>query len=305
MKKLIYLFALTLIFGSCADEKKNDKVEANSKNNEVANVKSDKQLNITILLDLSDRIEPTKYPSKPEHFERDIEIVNYFTEIFKKDMEQKGAFMANGKMKVIFSPRPNDEEINKIASELSVDLSKTKNTKEKKQVFDNMSSSFRDNLERIYSKTIETKNYPGSDVWRFFKNDVADYAISNDEDYRNILVILTDGYLFHESSKDKEGNRSMSLLPRNVKSNGFRSSNWKKKFEDGDYGYISTREDLNNLDVLVLEISPSPQDKDDEDVIKAYLTKWFDEMNVNNFELYNSDLPQYTKTRIDKFINNG
>ena len=303
MKKIIYLLTFSLLFFSCADKKKNESKEKNSDRKAVTNVKSDKQLNITILLDLSDRIELTKYPSKPEHYERDIAIVNYFTEIFKKDMEKKGAFMANGKLKVIFSPRPNDEEINKIASELSIDLSKAKNTKEKKQIFDNVSSTFRKNLERIYTKTIETKNYPGSDIWRFFKNDVVDYAISEDKNYRNILVILTDGYLYHKDSKDKEGNRSMSLLPKDIKNNGFRSSNWKDKFEKGEYGYISTRNDLKNLDVLVLEISPSPQAKDDEDVIKAYLTKWFNEMKVNKFELYNSDLPQYTKTRIDKFIN--
>ena len=305
MKNIIYLFAITLSLLSSADEKKDPEQEEKIGTSDVAKIKSDKQINITILLDLSDRIEPTKYPSKPEHFERDIEIVNYFTEIFKKEMEQKGAFMANGKMKVIFSPRPDDEEINKIASELSVDLSEAKNTKQKKEVFDNMSSNFRKNLERIYSKTIETKNYPGSDVWRFFKNDVADYAIFDDDTYRNILVLLTDGYLFHEGSQDKQGNRSMSLLPRNVEENGFRSENWRNKFEEGDYGYISTRNDLENLDVLVLEITPSLKDKDDEDVIKAYLQKWFDEMNVNESELYNSDLPQYTKARIDKFINNG
>lgn len=302
MKKIIYLLAFSLLIVSCAGEKKKESKKANNNTKESTSVKKDKQLNITILLDLSDRIEPTKYPNKPEHFERDIEIVNYFTEIFKKDMEKKGAFMANGKMKVIFSPRPKDEEINQIASELSVDLSRTKNTKEKKQIFDNVSSNFRKNLESIYSKTIEAKIYPGSDIWRFFKNDVSDYAITNNKEYLNILVILTDGYLFHEDSKDKKGNRSMSLLPRNVKANGFRSNNWREKFEDGDYGYISTRDDLNNLNVLVLEISPSPQNKDDEDVIKAYLAKWFDEMNVNKFELYNTDLPQYTKTRIDKFI---
>lgn len=305
MKKIIYLFAFSLFLGSCADEQKKETTEKAKSNEKVSTAKSDKQLNITILLDLSDRIEPTKYPNKPEHYERDIEIVNYFTEIFKNDMEKKGAFMANGKMKVIFSPRPRDAEINQIASELSVDLSRTNNTKEKKQIFDNVSSNFRKNLERIYSKTIETKNYPGSDIWRFFKNDVSDYAIKENKDYRNILVILTDGYLFHEDSKDKDSNRSMSLLPRNVKANGFRSNNWRDKFEKGDYGYISTRNDLENLDILVLEISPSPQNKDDEDIIKAYLTKWFNEMNVNRFELYNTDLPQYTKTRIDKFINNN
>ncbi len=305
MKKSIYLLALAFFFLNCADDKKEESKEEKSQTNEVAKVESKKQLNITILLDLSDRIEPTKYPSSPEHFERDIEIVNYFTEIFKKDMQQKGAYNANGKMKVIFSPRPEDTEINQIASELSVDLSKAKNPKEKKQIFENVSLNFKKNLERIYSKTIETKKYPGSDVWRFFKNDVIDYAVSENDKYRNILVILTDGYLFHEASKDKKGNRSMSLLGDDVKRNGFRSNNWKDKFEKGDYGYISTRDDLENLDVLVLEINPSSKDKNDEDVIKAYLKKWFDEMNVSEFELYNSDLPQYTKTRIDKFINNG
>ena len=119
------------------------------------------------------------------------------------------------------------------------------------------------------------------------------------------MVILTDGYLYHENSKDNEGNRSMSLLPQDVQKYGFRSNNWKDKFDKDNYGYISTRDVLKNLDVLVLEINPSPKDKDDEDVIKTYLKKWFEEMKVNKFELYNSDLPQYTKTRIDKFITNG
>jgi hypothetical protein len=293
-----------MFFGSCADTKKSDKVEENSERTEVAKKKSDKQLNITILLDLSDRIEPTKYPNKPEHFERDINIVNYFTEIFKKDMEQKGAFMANSKMKVIFSPRPDDDEINKIASDLSVDLSKANNVKEKKQIYDNVSSNFEENLERIYSKTIETKNYPGSDIWRFFKNDVSDYAISEDENYRNILVILTDGYLYHKSSTDKEVNRSMSLLASDVGRKGFRSNDWKQKFDKGDFGYISKRDDLKNLDILVLEISPTSSHKNDEDVIKAYFEKWFKEMNVNKFEFYNTALTARTITRIDQFIKN-
>lgn len=302
MNKLIYFAILSIILFGCSakETKENDSTSGKIENAEEIN--SDKQLNITILLDLSDRIEPTKYPAKPEHFERDVEIVNYFAEMFKRDMEKRGAFKAKGKMKVIFSPRPDDEEINQIASELSIDLSKARNTKDKKKVFDNVSTNFSNNLNRIYSKTIETKNYPGSDVWRFFKNDVVDFAISDEPSYRNILVILTDGYLFHENSKDKKGNRTMSLLPRDVKNNGFRTANWQSKFKEGDYGYITTRNDLENLDVLVLEINPSSKDMDDEDVIKAYLEKWFKEMNVNRFELYNSDLPQYTKTRIDKFL---
>ena len=301
INKIILLYILTVSFISCKNDTKSSETQQQEASNNTSKVA--KQLNITILLDLSDRIEPTKYPSSPEHFERDIEVVNYFTELFKKDMEEKGAFMAKGKMKVIFSPRPKDSEINNIASQLSIDLSNAKNTKEKKQIFDNVTGDFKENLSKIYSKTIETKKYPGSDIWRFFKNDVVDYCIEDDKNYRNILVLITDGYLYHKNSTDIENNRSASLLPRNVKSNGLRNSNWEEKFKNEDFGYITTRNDLNNLDILVLEINPSENHKNDEDVIKAYLSKWFEEMNVNSFKLYNSDLPQYTKSKIEKFIN--
>ena len=297
---IIILSIFTFVLFSCkTDNKPNAEKEQTSK----SKTKIGKQLNITILLDLSDRIEPTKYQSSPEHFERDIEVVNYFTELFKKDMKKKGAFMAKGKMKVIFSPRPNDSEINNIATQLSIDLSKTKNTKEKKKIFDNVTLNFKENLSKIYSKTIETKQYPGSDIWRFFKNDVVDYCIEDNQDYRNILVLITDGYLYHKNSTDKLKNRSSYLLPKNVKSYGLRNSNWKEKFNNEDYGYITSRNDLYNLDILVLEVNPSEKFKNDEDVIKEYLSKWFNEMNVNSFKIYNSDLPQYTKSKIDKFIN--
>ncbi|MHB1106664.1 MAG: hypothetical protein ACYCZ2_09910 [Lutibacter sp.] len=301
---IIFLFSIALIFG-CDD--KNDKPQNATTNSEKTGmVSAVKQLNITILLDLSDRIEPSKYPNKPEHFERDIEIVNHFTEMFKREMESKGAYSAKGKLKVIFSPRPLDDEINRIASKLNVDLSKAINPKEKKIIFDNLSSSFRENLKTIYAKTIETKKYIGSDIWRFFKNDVVDYALNTDPDidYRNILVIITDGYLYHSDSKILENNRSPYLLPETIEKNGLRKPDWKETFNTGDYGFITKRDNLDKLDILVLEVNPSQKHKDDEDIIKAYLSKWFDEMKVNKYEIYNTDLPEYTKAKIDKFIKN-
>jgi hypothetical protein len=300
-KKLIVISILIISLCGCKTEKENNNTKTDQKTDLKSKIVT--QLNITILLDLSDRIEPTKYPASPEHFERDIEVVNYFTQVFKKDMEQKGPHMSKGKMKVIFSPRPNDIEINNIASNLSVDLSKANNNSEKKQIFNNLTGDFKENLSKIYSKTIETKNYVGSDTWRFFKNDVIDYCVEDDTNYRNILVIITDGYLYHKNSTDIKENRSSYLVPKYIMSNGLRKPNWAERFENEDYGYITTRNNLNDLDILVLEINPSENYKNDEDIIKSYLSKWFEEMNVNSFNLYNSDLPQYTKSRIDNFLN--
>lgn len=302
MRVIIFVCTVILFIGCGSDS--TDKNEV-SKTNEESLENIDKQLNITILLDLSDRIEPTKYPSSPEHFERDIEIVNYFTEVFKKDMQARGAFKANGKLKVIFSPRPEDTEIMDIVSNLNIDLTNAKNTKEKKEIFDNVSSKFKENLAKIYSKTIETKKYIGSDTWRFFKNDVEDFCIDTDDKYRNILVVLTDGYIYHKDSRDVSKNRSAYLTPEFIANKKLRNVDWKERIEKGDYGYITFDKQLNNLDILVLEISPTPNFKNDEDIIKAYLTKWFEEMKVNKFELYNSDIPQYTKARIDKFLENN
>jgi hypothetical protein len=78
--------------------------------------------------------------------------------------------------------------------------------------------------------------------------------------------------------------------------------NWEQRIDKLDFGLITKRNDLNNLEILVLEITPSPVYKDDEDIIKDVLSKWFKEMQVKRFALYNSDLPEYTKQRISDFM---
>ncbi|VDH05169.1 hypothetical protein [Bergeyella zoohelcum] len=303
MKKIIpFIFTSFIAFSSiqCGNEtNENENSEAGEVNGKASS--QDKQLNITLLLDLSDRIDPAKNPNTPEHYQRDIAIINEFVSAFKNDMEKKGAYKAKGKMKVIFSPQPQDANINKIASELNIDLSNVE-VKEKKNVFENLSGTFVTNLETIYQTTIQHKNYIGSDVWRFFKNDVKDYAVYNDENYRNILVILTDGYLYHTDSKDKQGNRSTYVTPESINANKLYGNDWKNTFEKGDFGYITTRKDLENLEVLVLEVNPIKTRLSDEDIMKTYLEKWFKEMNVKKFEIYNTDLPSNTKLRIDKFL---
>ncbi len=264
----------------------------------------DKQLNITFLLDLSDRIEPSKYPCTPEHYERDMAIVSEFLSLFKADMEQKGGFMAKGKMRVVFNPIPKNRDINNIASELNVDLSKCKNPKEKKVIFDKVSTIFSTNLEKIYNKTLETKKYIGSDIWVFFKDDVKDLAIDNDSNYRNILVVVTDGYIYHKNSKRKDKNRYSWVLPTTLNQLGLTKSDWAKKMDKLDYGLIAPHNDLDDLEVLVLEVNPVQKAYSyEEDVLRAVLSKWFTEMGIKKFEIYKTDLPQNIKMRIKKFMN--
>ena len=304
MKNKFYIFILFICFSCSNDHSTNATGSEKQATPATALVQKDKQLNITILLDLSDRIEPSKYPNTPEHYQRDMEIVNHFVNIFKNDMETKGAYKARGKLKVLFSPKPKDPSINTIASTLNIDLSKSKNAQEKKIVFDKISEEFRKNLTTIYKTTIETSNYMGSDTWRFFKNDVVDYTITKDKNYRNILVLITDGYMYHVNSRQNNGNRTTYISPNKLKEWGLRENNYQEIIDSQDFGFITTQKNLENLDVLVLEVNPSKKYLDDEDIIRAYFGKWFNEMGIKKFKIYNTDLPEYTKTRIDNFINN-
>lgn len=298
MKKIAVILSIILLgflFEGCGGE--------SSKNKKIK--KEEEQYNITLLLDLSDRIDPNnKNLSQRGDYTRDMEILKKFVSFFKSDIEQKGGFKAKGRIRLICSPNPTDPNINKMLSELNIDLSKFnwQETAKKKEIYDKLEKVFPKNLKKIYQKTIQDRKYVGSDIWRFFKNDVKDYCVANESNYRNILVILTDGYLFHKDSKYKKGNRYSYILPEIFKANGLRKNNWQEIFKSGDYGLISTRKDLQDLEVLVLEVNPFKGNISDEELIKAYLEKWFIEMKVKKFAIYNTDLPVHTEARINRFL---
>ena len=299
MKKYIYIIPILILFG-CSGTTKNKKVNTSSNSNGSVN---QLQLNLSILIDLSDRIDTNKYPENPQHYQRDISNIKNISEYFIKDMEKRGTFMSKSKIRVIFSPKPNEPKINIFAEKLNIDLSIMDN-KQKKDVYDRMIKLFSDNLTEIYNTALTQQKWIGSDIWRFFKNDVKDYCVESNPNYRNILIILTDGYIYHLDSKDQINNRFAYLLPDNITRFKLRNNpNWENEIKLQDFGLITKRYDLENLEILVLEISPSPSYINDEDILKAVLSKWFTEMKVKRFAIYNTDLPEYTKQRINDFLN--
>lgn len=215
-------------------------------------------------------------------------------------MASRGAYKAKGRIKVFFNPIPEDAEINRLAASLSVDLSKA-DTKAKKEIYDNLSTQFDTAIERIYDQSLESRRWVGADVWRFFKKDVQEHCML--DGYRNIVVLLTDGYLYHERSKLKEGNRYSYLVGPLLESLGLRRTNqWREKIEQNDIGLISTQSGLEDLEVLVLELCPEANHPQDEDILEYLLEKWFKEMGVGRYKVYSTDLPTNTEESIKRFF---
>ncbi len=302
------LSLLTLVLISCMDEPKttNENESLTAQNTLSTNPEcpahllkaKEKNLNISILLDLSDRIE------EPKTIEKDVAYLASLSNVFTDHVKTKKLVMLEDKMQLFFNPEPASGQINEIAESLKIRF--TKNTPQ--EMLTTTGELYSTEPAKLYALAQEDangvkENYPGSDIWRFFKDNVSDYSI--DDCHRNILVILTDGYMYYEKTQMKEGNRTSYLTPKSLAQLSLKKSNWKEEMEKKDLGFIPAAKDLDNLEVLVIGInSLNDENPYAQDIIEAYWTKWFLEMGIpqDNFKIKNAVIASNMEKVISDFI---
>ncbi|WAC03375.1 hypothetical protein N7U66_07530 [Lacinutrix neustonica] len=142
----------------------------------------------------------------------------------------------------------------------------------------------------------------GSDTWRFFKTKVNDYCV--DENFRNILIVLTDGYIYHKDTKMKEAKLTSYLTPQVIRSFKLNTKDWENDIAEKQFGFIPANNDLSNLEILVLGINPDTKNPYEEEVIKKYWSDWFDAMKVNRYVIKSAALPSNMDKIIKDFILN-
>ncbi|MBQ7691766.1 MAG: hypothetical protein IJT30_11350 [Muribaculaceae bacterium] len=248
------------------------------------------KLNINILLDLSDRIV------KPDSNQvaRDTAIVGHLADWFTAQCkswecgDDAGLQYAPHAIKVLFYPAPQDTSVAALAAALVIDGNKLKTgTKEKKEAIIHARDSFNKNLGKIYDLAKQQGQFHGSDIWAFFANGDVDIQCVR-EGYRNLLVIITDGYLYEHNHRILNGNESNYITDPVL-------SNPNSKL-------ITDRTDTikGDLEVLVLEVNPhNPQQLPR---MKSLITQWLTDMGVKKAEVWQTQLPVNTQTVIDEFL---
>ena len=284
---------------SCAEEKKEEQNdEGNRQNQNVSKKSKSENLNISFLLDLSDRIDPTKYPNETmEFYMRDAAYIKSVSEALDTHLRRKKVRQMDDKMQVFFDPSPKNQNINTISNDLKYEVSRHTASLE---LLDGMKTTYATKPIEIYKLAIEDDKYVGSDTWKFFKNKVKDYCV--DSTYRNILVVLTDGYIYHKDSKMTEGNKTTFLTPQTIRGFDLNQSDWKDRMTEDEYGFIPAATGLENLEVLVLGINPDPKNPYEGDVIKTYWSDWLDSMDVKRYSIKNADLPSNMDGIIKDFV---
>lgn len=295
---MFYICFCLLVFISCKKDVKDENF--NKSLNQSTNRKIDNNYNISILLDLSDRISPNLNPNKAmEFYQRDLSYINSIADAFTTHIKAKKIMQMNDKIEVYFNPEPQNVDINTISKKLKFEFNKGNASI---QNINKVNTIYKNETAKIYQLALKDNNYIGSDIWRFFANNVNDYSIQ--KNHRNILIILTDGYLYHENTKMTDGNLTTQLLPGIIKSHGLNTANWKNIFDTKKLGFIPANDDLSNLEILVLGVNPSSTNPYEGKVIKEYWKDWFTKMKVKRFEIKETGLPSNIDKVIKDFIAN-
>lgn len=242
-----------------------------------------KPTNVSIYLDLSNRlVHNTDHISQVE---KDTTIVMNFVRTFINKAVAEKIQPCKDKIEVFFYPTPDNKNILDLSNSLEVDLSKPMTPAQKRQtLLDMQKGKWKNALDGIYSSTIKNSNWVGSDIWGFFNNSVDVQCIK--DGYRNILVILTDGYVYHKNDVIDQGSSHSYISPTTLK--------------DANSQLIVKRNDLKNLEVLILEVNPCPQT--DFPHIRDELSCWIKGMGITHYYISETDQPKNTQKVIEKFI---
>jgi hypothetical protein len=241
--------------------------------------------NITILLDLSDRVDS----AKTDQILRDTSLIKAVLMAFEEQVKNHGYIYSKDKIQVLVAPQAGNSPINfnphiDIEEEIKNNPSKVI-----RQTLPDKETQFLNEVKTIYA---HHQKFTGADIWTFFKNTPEQDLIkksfsesSKDENvyhkFHNKLFILTDGYLNFDAPIQKirkSDNTAMQMAKlRN-------DNNWSKNFEKYKLAPINNR-DFSGLEIMLLEIDPqNPEiNVNESDIIIKYWQQWFADMSNNKF----------------------
>lgn len=239
-------------------------------------------LNLTVFIDLSDRVERQLVPSQ---MERDTAIINVLVDHFVNACVKQKIVPAKDRMRVLFYPTPANGTVVNLAANLEVDMSTIPATGKKKTLI-GMKKQYDESLAELYDEVLSKQDFPGCDIWEFFSSKKVNVQCIRGG-YRNVLVVLTDGYLYHQSSKIQQGTAYSYVLPQTLK-------------VPNSSLIVKRTEGLEDLEVLMLEVNPYTTAERDK--LLSVLETWLNGMGVGKVSIVETDIISNVKPYIDAFI---
>lgn len=288
MKRKNVLCAITFFVIACGMISCSGSSEKNDSDKSEKTTTADKKkqpLNVSIFIDLSHRIVEESDGLKG--VEKDTAIVSIITDYISTNAYKNKIKFNKDHIKVFFHPAPTDPNTAKLAKQLEVnfaDFDKTQ-IQEKMNAATDLSKNFNSYLQNIYDAAIQQSNYIGSDIWGFFNTKAQKNCVM--DGYRNVLVVITDGYIYHKDNLNEDQAKKQSTFIT------------KKSLADG-YSLMPVGQ-ISNLEVLMLELKTNPVS--DFEKMKSTISDWFDAIGISKYDILETDLPANLKKPITDFLN--
>jgi len=237
--------------------------------------------NFTLLIDLSNRVSAKKFS---DQVEKDLSLIDQIFYLFEKKIASDLFIYAQDSMKIVILP---NNAVSGMSSELdfTIDYSQI-GIHQKRDFFSQKKKLIQSELNKIYQNASK-KEYLSADIWKFFKEDLSYYLKKSNPNTQNFLFIITDGYMYSKTNICSKKNRYTYILSRNLAK--FRNNNeWEKLFDSNDYGFLSVNKKFSSLNVLMLEAKPLEFFYNEFDIMKKFWSKWFKEMNIQQFQILKS-----------------
>lgn len=263
--------------------------ENNKTNGDTTDISTTNQglpLNISVFVDLSDRI--VKESDGMRGLEKDTAIVRIITDFVSQNAFAIKIKFNKDHIKVFFYPVPTGPGIATTAEKLDVnfaDFDKAQ-IKEKQAAAGQLTKNFNDGLKTIYDAALADGNFIGSDIWGFFNTQAQKTCVM--EGYRNVLVIITDGYIYHKDNLvEDKANKQATYITKTTLAQGYTLTPIAGK--------------ISNLEVLVVELNPDPVT--DFAKMESAISDWFKAIGISRYEILKTDLPANSKKPIIDFLN--
>lgn len=232
--------------------------------------------NITILLDLSDRIKDSG------RIEKDLFIIGQLLESFGKNQKKYGYQLSKDRISVAAAHQQDAcTSLFNYGDGLSIDMSIQGMNR---PLFDKRKAAFKEKVKALYQDALQCKT-TGADIWSFFRDNLSACIKTPDSPqagFKNKILILSDGYLLF----DKEICRSRGAGTYMGNLDRLRhSKDWEKLFEEGSFklqphGSMPKA----NLEAWMLGVTPvNPAQYPEEfAIVKKYWATWFNDMSIKN-----------------------
>lgn len=283
--RLIPILLLALVFTSCG--------EAPAPEQKIRH-------NYVVLLDLSDRLL-----ARADQAQRDQAVIRMIFDHFATKVRQERLIGSKDCFQVMVAPQkrmPLDPV--HVQERFVVDMASL-HIREKKSALRSMNEKLDSLLRLTYAEAIHSPradDYEGADLWQVFNELLPAMARRDTEDsVRNLLFVITDGYLDFETGRYTfvEGNRytHSRFLGK------LRRSGWREKMDSEGYGLLPPSVNrYPDWEVAILEVAPKVSFLEEYALLSQMWEDWLGAMKISRQLIVQQEALSQTERRVVQWI---